>query len=94
MRYRRLSYRYAMLVRSAPAWPLGDIWPSDRLRPLPRVGWRPDADMYETATALEVLVELAGLDEDDFEVQLFEDAGEPTLGSLVDAFLERGAGIR
>jgi HSP20 family molecular chaperone IbpA len=35
--------------------------------------WRPDADVYETETAVEMLVDLAGVDEDDFEVQLFED---------------------
>jgi len=74
MRYRRLSYRYTMMVRSRPGWPLGDVWPSDRVRLLARVGWRPDADTYETATAIEVTVDLAGVDEDDFEVQLFEDA--------------------
>lgn len=98
MRYRRLSYRYTMLVRSAPAWPAGDIWPSDRLRPLARVGWRPDADAYETATAIEVLVELAGLDEDDFEVQLFEDAlvveGHRRLPSCPDGAVYHAAGIR
>ena len=35
--------------------------------------WRPDADTYETATTVEVVVDLAGVEEDDFEVQLFED---------------------
>src|SRR5262249_17359937 len=36
--------------------------------------WQPDADTYETAATIEIVVELAGVDEDDFEVQLFEDA--------------------
>lgn len=98
MRYRRLSYRYTMLVRSAPGWPLGDIWPDARPRPLTRIGWRPDADTYETATALEVLVELAGLDEDDFEVQLFEDvlvvAGHRRLPSCAEGAVYHAAGIR
>ncbi len=31
MRYRRLSYRYAMMVRSGQRWPFGDIWQSDRV---------------------------------------------------------------
>jgi HSP20 family protein len=31
-------------------------------------------DTYETATAVEVVVDLAGVEEDDFEVQLFDDA--------------------
>jgi HSP20 family protein len=34
--------------------------------------WRPAADMSETASTIEVTVDLAGVDEDDFEVQLFD----------------------
>ena len=71
--YRRLSYRYAMVMRSGRTWPFGDIWQSDRLRLLVEPHWRPDADTYETATTIEILVDLAGVEEDDLEVQLFED---------------------
>jgi HSP20 family protein len=74
MRYRRLTYRYAMVLRPGHTWPAGEIWGSERLRLLVEPRWRPDADMYETAGAIEVVVELAGVDDDDFEVQLFEDA--------------------
>jgi HSP20 family protein len=75
MRYRHLSYRYAMVVRYGQTWPFGsDVWPGDRLRLLVPTPWRPDADTYETATAVEVVVDLAGVEEDDFEVQLFDDA--------------------
>jgi HSP20 family protein len=35
--------------------------------------WRPPADIYETADSLVVAVDLAGVDQDDIEVQLFED---------------------
>jgi HSP20 family molecular chaperone IbpA len=35
--------------------------------------WHPPADIYETAESLVVSVDLAGVDQDDFEVQLFED---------------------
>jgi HSP20 family molecular chaperone IbpA len=98
MRYRRLSYRYTMMVRSGPGWPLGDVWPSDRLRLLARVGWRPDVDTYETATAIEVTIDLAGVDEDDFEVQLFEDAlvveGRRQLPSCQEGAVYHTAGIR
>jgi HSP20 family molecular chaperone IbpA len=98
MRYRHLRYRYTMLVRSTPGWPLGDVWPSDRPRPLTRVGWRPDADTYETESTIEVLVELAGLDEDDFEVQLFEDVlvveGDRRLPSCAEGAVYHAAGIR
>jgi HSP20 family protein len=74
MRYRRLSYRYAAVVPSAPALSLADLWPGDRLRLLVQRRWRPAADVYETASAIEVVVDLAGVDEDDVEVKLFEDA--------------------
>src|SRR5512134_2112967 len=98
MRYRRLSYRYTMLVRSTPAWPGAGIWSGDRPRPLTRVGWRPDADTYETESAIEVLVELAGVEEDDFEVQLFEDvlvvAGHRRLPSCAEGAVYHAADIR
>jgi HSP20 family protein len=72
MRYRRLSYRYTMMVRSGPL--PGDFWPSDRLRPIAQLGWRPAADVCESAAAIEVMVDLAGVDDADVEIQLFEDA--------------------
>jgi HSP20 family protein len=74
MRYRRLTYRYAMVVRSGHVTPFGDLWPGDRLRLLVHTRWQPDADTYETATAIEVIVDLAGVDDDAVEIQLFEDA--------------------
>jgi HSP20 family protein len=74
MRYRRLSYRYAMTMHAGQAWPVGEVWLSDRPRFLVQLRWRPDTDTYETSTTVEIIVDLAGVDEDDFEVQLFEDA--------------------
>ena len=98
MRYRRLSYRYAMLVRSGQTWPFGDIWQSDRLRLLVQARWRPDADTYETATAIEIVVDLAGVEEDDFEVRLFEDVlvveGRRHLPSCQAGAVYHAAGIR
>ena len=73
MRYRRLSYRYTMVMHSGQTWPLGDLWPSDRLQLLVQGRWQPAADVYETATSVEIIVALAGVDDDDVEVQLFED---------------------
>jgi len=73
MRYRRLSVRYAMVAPTGPVWPFGDMWQADRLRLLVQAWWRPDADTYETATTVEIVVDLAGVDDDDFEVQLFDD---------------------
>jgi HSP20 family molecular chaperone IbpA len=73
MRYRHLSARYTVVV-PGQTWLFGDVWTSARLRVLLRSHWRPDTDAYETRAAVEVVVDLAGVDEDDFEVQLFEDA--------------------
>ncbi|MGH8565725.1 MAG: Hsp20/alpha crystallin family protein [Gammaproteobacteria bacterium] len=98
MRYRRLSYRYTMVVRSGQTLPLGDIWQSDRLRLLVQPRWRPDADTYETTTTVEVLVDLAGVEEDDLEVQLFEDVliveGRRQLPSCQEGAVYHAAGIR
>jgi HSP20 family protein len=38
------------------------------------VGWQPAADIYETATAILVTVELPGVELDEAEVRLFEGA--------------------
>src|SRR3989442_10994018 len=98
MRYRRLSYRYAMVVRSGQTYPFSDIWPSDRRRLLVQPRWRPDADTYETASTVEIIVDLAGVDEDDFEVQLFEDAlvveGRRQLPSCQEGAVYHAAGVR
>lgn len=98
MRYRRLSYSYAMVVRSGSTWPVGDLWQSDRWRLLVHGRWRPDADTYETSTTVEIIVDLAGVEEDDFEVQLFEDAlvveGHRRLPSCDEASVYHAAGIR
>ena len=98
MHYRRLSYRYTMVVRSGQTWPLGDIWQSDRLRLLVQPRWRPDADTYETATTVEILVDLAGVEEDDLEVQLFEDVlvveGRRQLPSCQEGAVYHAVGIR
>ena len=97
MHYRRLSYRYAMVVQSGRTRPFGDIWESDRLRVLVQGRWRPDADTYETDTSVEIMVDLAGVEEDDFEMQLFEDAlvveGRRQLPSCENATYH-AAGIR
>ena len=42
MRYRRLSYRYTMVVPSGQRWPFQDTWESDRLRFFVPARWRPD----------------------------------------------------
>ncbi len=98
MRYRRLSYRYETVVGSRHTWALGHLWQSDRLHLLVHARWRPDADIYETSTAVEIVVDLAGVDEDDFEVQLFEDVlvveGRRQLPACPERAMYHAAGIR
>jgi HSP20 family protein len=98
MRYRRLSYRYSLVSHSVPPWPFGEAWPSDRLRLLVQSSWQPDADVYETAGTVEMVIDLAGVGEDDFEAQLFEDVlvveGRRHLPSCPDEAMYHVAGIR
>jgi HSP20 family protein len=74
LRYRRLGYRYTMIHRGT--WPvMPSFWSGDVLSQLlGRAHWRPDADVCETARTIEIVVDLAGVEEDNVEVQLFEDA--------------------
>src|SRR5262249_23911591 len=74
MRYRCSTYRYTMVMHYGPGWPFGDIWPTDRLRLLTHGRWRPDADIYETATTIEIVIALAGVEEAALDLQLFEAA--------------------
>src|SRR5882762_4335678 len=67
MRYRRASYRYI-----ADTSPL-DVLEPPRIR-LAHTHWRPPADVYETPGVITVTIELAGVDPDELEVVLFEDA--------------------
>jgi HSP20 family molecular chaperone IbpA len=99
MRYRHLRYRYTTtVVRAGSTWVFADVWQSERLRGLVQSRWRPDADTYETATAVAVVVDLAGVGEDDFEVQLFEDAlvveGWRQLPACDEGAVYLAAGIR
>jgi HSP20 family protein len=96
MRYRRIGYRYTMIVHQpvarAGAWYVraGDVV-------LTHPHWHPDMDVYETETALSVTVDLAGVDVEQLEVLLFEDAlvieGRRSL-PLTEEGLYHAAGIR
>src|SRR5439155_27078781 len=58
----------------------------------------PDADSYETAASVEITVDLAGVDESDFEIQLFEDVlvveGQRQLPAGHEAGVYHAAGVR
>jgi HSP20 family protein len=75
MRYRRVSYRYALLVAGnqdrAFADPLVAVQPGVRFA---QTFWRPPADVCESESTIVVTVDLAGIDQDELDVVLFEDA--------------------
>ena len=75
MRYRRVSYRYALLVTTnqdrAFGDPLGAAQPGVRFA---GTFWRPPADVCECESTIVITVDLAGIDQDDLDVVLFEDA--------------------
>lgn len=73
MRYRRIGYRYTMIVSQPTGW--GGTWQvraGDIVLAHPH--WHPDTDVYEGEAALTILVEIAGVNEEALEVLLFEDA--------------------
>ena len=75
MRYRRLQYRYAMVLAAEHPRPIESSWhDGDVVVRLAQPRWRPPADVYETADAVVVTVELAGIDSEALDVLLFEDA--------------------
>lgn len=74
MRYRHVAYRYSMVVTTEEAFDLSGTWRRPRPGITARPGWRPDTDMYETAACITVTVDVAGLDDADLDVLLFEDA--------------------
>lgn len=57
---------------AAQPWPFGAAWEHDSLRLLVQARSRPATDLAETTRSIEVTVDLASVDEDDFEVQLFD----------------------
>ena len=75
MRYRRLSYRYAVVMASGRARTLGDALQRQPAGiSMGHSFWRPPTDVVETASEVIVLVELAGVDHEQLDVLLFEDA--------------------
>src|SRR2546426_227221 len=67
-RWARSSHAFTARACSCAA-----VWPGTCRGNSAPARWRPDADLYETAGTIEIVVDLAGATEDDFEVQLFED---------------------
>ncbi|MGE5618383.1 MAG: Hsp20/alpha crystallin family protein [Sphingomonadaceae bacterium] len=72
LRYRFVSVEYGWPAQAERAQRTG--W--SRFFPMPyaREGvWRPPTDVYETDTHIVVMMELAGVKEDDIEVTIFND---------------------
>jgi HSP20 family molecular chaperone IbpA len=77
MRCRHLGIRYTMVVMAGqPPAVEKESWWIHRMpaAAMAHSHWRPDADVVETVGAITVTVELAGVDEEDVAVLLFEDA--------------------
>jgi HSP20 family protein len=99
MRYRRLTYRYTMIAHGTETWALAPRWHGHVLAFMPgHPFWRPDADMCETRRTIEVVVDLAGVEENDVDVQLFDDAlvieGQRRLPTCEDGAVYHTAGVR
>jgi HSP20 family protein len=75
MRYRRVSYRYALVLTGNQFQPWDEARALDRSRVrFAQTFWRPAADVAECPRTIDVTVDLAGVDQDALEVVLFEDA--------------------
>ncbi len=70
VRLRRLRIRYARR-EELPAEAFGVSW--ERLPFVAGPEWRPPCDVYETPAEWIIKAEIAGLEEQDVEVQLYED---------------------
>src|SRR5262245_63972185 len=74
MRYRRVTYLYAGVVRGLREALHEDAWSLARPRPMASPFFRPPADVVETEDAYLVTLELPGVGEDDMEVFVHPDA--------------------
>jgi HSP20 family protein len=99
MRYRRVSYRYTVVAGHGVLSSGAAVWRrAAQVVMLGRAHWHPDADVCETPAAISVDVDLAGVAEDDVEIQLFEDAlvieGTRRLPACDEDGVYHAAGIR
>lgn len=75
MRYRRLRYRYAVMVTAGQGRPFDDTRQMELAGPrFAQTYWRPAADVCESERTIEVIVDLAGVDQDELDVILYQDA--------------------
>jgi HSP20 family protein len=74
MRYRRIRYRYTEVVGKSRTRLLGEREPFVSRAVIAGPQWKPPADVYETADAYVVIIELAGVNENQIEITLHPDA--------------------
>ena len=75
IRYRRLATRYSAVVTIRSFVPGSELLRASpaSLAPAAR-SWRPPADVSEDERSVTITVDLAGIGEDDVDIQLFDDA--------------------
>jgi HSP20 family molecular chaperone IbpA len=73
MRYRRITYSFFDLLDVRDLYPARDHWQMMGYRAPVAAWWQPPADVWESGGDLVVRVELGGVDEDDFQVELYSD---------------------
>src|SRR5512137_510955 len=72
VRYRYISYKYSRKV--SPDTALQNIWETFGTWAVPVAsGWRPPTDVFETPDQIIVLIEVAGVSEENISVTLFSD---------------------
>jgi HSP20 family protein len=72
VRYRYIAYKYTRRMRPDTAFQ--GVWESLSSWPLQSaIVWRPPTDIYETPDEIIVVIELAGVAEEDMTVTLFSD---------------------
>lgn len=75
MKYRRLSHRYAVMLTAGQPRPFGEPIRFEQFGVrLAQTKWRPPADVYESERAIAITVELAGVEPEELDIQLFDDA--------------------
>lgn len=75
MRYRKMSYSYAVVVSTDQQGALGNEWRTDRSPVvMSQTCWTPPTDVYETDDAIMVMVDVAAVVEEDLEVLLYDNA--------------------
>jgi HSP20 family protein len=73
MRCQRYNYRYTVVMKSQQSF--CDDWRVERVNIiLAKTHWHPDADVYETNDEISLTMDLAGIDPEQLEISLYEDA--------------------